>query len=63
MTHFSVAEVQMPVSVAGNNIPAILQRANKIVHVHPWTRVRTHSQNMTMAARAQADKNTFGHLS
>ncbi len=37
MTHFSVAGVQMPVSVAGNNIPAMLQRAHKIVHVHPWT--------------------------
>ncbi|PTX75783.1 carbon-nitrogen hydrolase family protein [Sulfitobacter mediterraneus] len=37
MTHFSVAGVQMPVSVSGNNIPAMLQRANKIVHVHPWT--------------------------
>ncbi|TMV07784.1 carbon-nitrogen hydrolase family protein [Ruegeria sediminis] len=37
MTHFSVAGVQMPVSVSGNNIPAMLQRASKIVHVHPWT--------------------------
>lgn len=36
MTHFSVAGVQMPVSVSGNNIPAMLRRANKIVHVHPW---------------------------
>ena len=26
-------------------------------------RVRTHSQNMTTAARAQADRKTFGHLS
>ena len=26
-------------------------------------RVRTHSENMTMAARAQAERNTFGHLS
>ncbi len=37
MAHFSVADVQMPASVAGNNIPAILQRANEIFfHVNPW---------------------------
>lgn len=27
------------------------------------SKVRTHSQNMTTAARAQAERNTFGHLS
>ena len=26
-------------------------------------RVRIHNQNMTTAAKAQADRNTFGHLS
>jgi len=28
-----------------------------------WIRVRTHSQNMTVAARATAERNTLGHLS
>jgi hypothetical protein len=28
-----------------------------------WTRVRTHNQNMTTAARAQAERKTFGHRS
>ena len=37
------------------------KRKNKRGELVP--RVRIHNQNMTTAARAQADRNTFGHLS
>ncbi len=33
-----------------------------VVHIGP-PRVRTHNQNMTVAARAQAERNRMGHLS
>ena len=41
----------------------IAEHIGKLIWLSILDRFRTHNQNMTVAARAIADRNTFGHLS
>ena len=41
----------------------INEKQAKTMFAYLSTRVRIHNQNMTTAAKAQAERKTFGHLS
>lgn len=44
MSHFSLAGIQMPVPVSGNNVPAMQHLVEKTMHIYPWVEMVVFSE-------------------